>query len=65
MNPFPKWVGIVSAIGALASGVLAIVNDPAIAAVIGAAALAKVASACGLVAAFSHSLTGTGGKPSP
>ena len=60
MKPLPKWVGVVSAVGALASAISAAL--PTMTAFIAAPKLAAIAGVCGVIATLSHSLTGTGGK---
>ena len=65
MKPLPKVVGYIAFAGSVATGVLAFIADPTVspllASLIAAPLLAKVAAFCGLVAAMSHSLTGSGG----
>ena len=57
MNPMPKWMGVLSILGAIASALagMADILPPKYAAI--ASTLAT------LLAALSHSLPGTGGKP--
>jgi hypothetical protein len=66
MKPLPQVVGYIATAGAVASGILAFLSDPAyipfLAEFFSAALLAKTAALCGLIAGLSHSLTGTGGK---
>lgn len=79
-QPLPKWVGITSGILGTASGLTALIADPHVltllqavfglfgptGAKIAASVTALSVALTPVVAAFSHSTTGTGGKvPAP
>lgn len=62
MNPFPKAVGVIGAVGTVATAVITAVQDPGVAALIPPHWSGAIISIFSLLILLSHSLTGTGGK---
>ncbi len=56
MQPFPRWVGILAGIAAAAAAGFSALHP-------GLPLPGWITSILAIVAAFSHSVTGTGGKP--
>jgi hypothetical protein len=62
MNPFPKIVGILSALAAVLSGTA---GHDFLVSLLGTPLTTTIIAVCGLITVLSHSLPGTGGTTNP